>query len=191
MTLVFASSNENKITEIRSMLPDDITILGLSDIGCTEDIPETAQTIEGNAILKANYVTAKFGSDCFADDTGLEVEALDGAPGVHSARFAGEEKSPEKNMSKLLEELHNHSNRSARFVTVIALNINNEQHLFTGIINGTITNEPRGNGGFGYDPVFIPNGYDKTFAELSMVEKSRISHRGIATAKLIDFIKHL
>ena len=188
MKLVFASSNKNKIQEIQQLVPSTIQILSLEDIGCAEDIPETTDTIEGNAILKANYVTEKYGYDCFADDTGLEVEALNGAPGVYSARYAGEQKDSNDNMDKLLSELIDKSNRKANFKTVIALNLNGKQHLFTGIINGKIVEEKIGTNGFGYDPIFVADGFDKTFAELNMEEKSTISHRGIAVKELI---KHL
>lgn len=189
MQLVFASNNKNKILEIKHQLPQDIELLSLEDIGCHEDIPETADTIEGNAILKADYVTKNYGYNCFADDTGLEVAALDGAPGVYSARYAGEQKSAEDNMAKLLQELDGNANRNARFKTVIALNINGNQQLFTGIIDGSITHEKSGNKGFGYDPVFKPEGLDLTFAQLSLDEKSRLSHRGRAVAQLITFLK--
>lgn len=188
MQLVFASNNKNKIQEIQALVPSDFHILSLDDIGCTEEIPETADTIEGNAILKANYVTHNYGYPCFADDTGLEVEALNGAPGVYSARYAGEQKSAEDNMNKLLHELHQVSNRKANFKTIICLNINGSQHLFTGIINGEITTEKIGTNGFGYDPIFIADGTNKTFAELSMQEKASISHRGIAVAQLLAFL---
>lgn len=188
MQLVFASNNKNKIQEIQALVPSDFHILSLDDIGCTEEIPETADTIEGNAILKANYVTHNYGYPCFADDTGLEVEALNGAPGVYSARYAGEQKSAEDNMNKLLHELHQVSNRKANFKTIICLNINGSQHLFTGIINGEITTEKIGANGFGYDPIFIADGTNKTFAELSMQEKASISHRGIAVAQLLAFL---
>ena len=188
MQLVFASNNKNKIQEIQQLLPSSIEILSLEDIGCTEEIPETADTIEGNAILKANYVTEKYGYNCFADDTGLEVEALNGQPGVYSARYAGEQKSAEDNMNKLLFELINKSNRNAQFKTVIALNLNGEQHLFEGKAKGTIIFEKRGTDGFGYDPIFQPLGYNSTFAEISMNEKATISHRGISTRDLIDFL---
>lgn len=188
MQLVFASNNKNKIQEIQALVPSDFHILSLDDIGCTEEIPETADTIEGNAILKANYVTHNYGYPCFADDTGLEVEALNGAPGVYSARYAGEQKSAEDNMNKLLHELHHVSNRKANFKTIICLNINGSQHLFTGIINGEITTEKIGANGFGYDPIFIADGTNKTFAELSMQEKASISHRGIAVAQLLAFL---
>lgn len=189
MKLVFASNNQNKIKEIQQLLPESITILSLEDIGCLEEIPETSNTIEGNAILKANYVTEKYGYNCFADDTGLEVNALNGEPGVYSARYAGEQKSANDNMNKLLDALKNTSNRKANFKTVIALNVDGKQFLFTGIAKGEITYKKTGNQGFGYDPIFKPNGYDKTFAELSMEEKSKISHRGLAVEKLVNFLK--
>ena len=189
MKLVFASNNKNKIQEIQALVPNTFQILSLEEIGCTEDIPETADTIEGNAILKANYVTEKYGYDCFADDTGLEVSALNGAPGVYSARYAGEQKDANDNMDKLLSELKDKSNRKANFKTVIALNLNGKQNLFTGIINGKIIEEKIGNNGFGYDPIFVADGYEKTFAELTMEEKSTISHRGIAVKELILFLQ--
>ncbi|QBZ98379.1 non-canonical purine NTP diphosphatase [Flavobacterium sangjuense] len=189
MQLVFASNNKNKIKEIQLLLPQSIQILSLEDIGCIEEIPETADTIEGNAILKANYVTQKFGYNCFADDTGLEVEALNGEPGVYSARYAGEQKDANDNMDKLLLNLKNKSNRSAQFKTVITLNLNGKQTLFTGIIKGKIIEEKNGTNGFGYDPIFVADGYDKTFAELTIEEKSTISHRGLAVKKLVEFLK--
>ena len=189
MKLVFASNNKNKIQEIQALVPNTFQIVSLEDIGCFEDIPETADTIEGNAILKANYVTEKYGYDCFADDTGLEVDALNGAPGVYSARYAGEQKDANDNMDKLLSELKDKSNRKANFKTVIALNLNGKQILFTGIINGKIIEEKIGTNGFGYDPIFVADGFDKTFAELSMEEKSTISHRGIAVKELILFLQ--
>jgi len=187
--MVFASSNPNKIAEIKAMLPEGFELLGLADINCTEDIPETADTIEGNAILKADYVTEKYGLDCFADDTGLEVYALNGAPGVHSARYAGEQRSAEDNMDKLLDALKDVTDRRARFKTVIALNMDGQQHLFTGTVEGHILSERRGNQGFGYDPIFQAEGDDRTFAELSMDEKAQRSHRGRAFAQLIAFLK--
>ncbi|UFH35333.1 non-canonical purine NTP diphosphatase [Flavobacterium acetivorans] len=189
MQLVFASNNKNKIFEIQSILPDTIQILSLEDIGCHEEIPETANTIEGNAILKANYVTANYGYDCFADDTGLEVEALNGEPGVYSARYAGEQRDSDDNMTKLLDALANESNRKAQFKTVIALNLNGEQFLFTGIAEGQITLAKSGNQGFGYDPIFQPLGFKETFAQLPLEIKNKIGHRGKATQKLIDFLK--
>lgn len=190
MKLVFASNNKNKIKEIQLLLPKNIQLLSLEDIGCTVDIPETADTIEGNAILKADYITKNFGYDCFADDTGLEIESLNGEPGVFSARYAGEQKKDTDNMNLLLENLKNKTNRNAQFKTVIALNLKGEpQQLFEGTIKGEIIHEKRGNQGFGYDPIFRADGYSKTFAELSIAEKSKISHRGIAVNKLIVFLQ--
>jgi XTP/dITP diphosphohydrolase len=189
MQLVFASNNKNKIKEIQLLVPSTIQILSLDDIGCTEDIAETADTIEGNAMLKANYVTEKYGYDCFADDSGLEVDALNGEPGVFSARYAGEPKNDENNIDKLLANLKDLENKKANFKTVICLNSKGKQHLFTGIINGQIIEERIGTNGFGYDPIFVADGYQKTFAELTLEEKSNISHRGIAVKKLIDFLK--
>lgn len=188
MKLVFASNNRHKIREIQDLLPTSIEILSLQDIGCTEEIPETADTIEGNAILKANYVTEKYGYDCFADDSGLEIDFLNGAPGVYSARFAGAQKNDQNNIDKVLSELKNATNRKANFKTVIALNLNNKQQLFTGIINGIITTLPKGSQGFGYDPIFQPNNYDLTFAEMNQSEKSAISHRGLAVKQLLVFL---
>ncbi|WP_339919728.1 non-canonical purine NTP diphosphatase [uncultured Flavobacterium sp.] len=190
MKLVFASNNKNKIKEIQQLLPSSIEIVSLEDIGCHEEIPETADTIEGNAILKANYVTEKYGYDCFADDTGLEVEALNGAPGVYSARYAGEQRSSEDNMDRLLEALSDKSNRNAHFKTVITLNIKGNQYHFTGIAKGQISLARAGSEGFGYDPIFQPVGYKETFAELSSALKNQISHRGKATQLLISFLKN-
>jgi XTP/dITP diphosphohydrolase len=190
MKLVFASNNANKIKEIQQLVPASIQIVSLQDIGCTEEIPETADTIEGNAILKANYITQKYGLDCFADDTGLEVNALNGAPGVHSARYAGEPKNDSNNINKLIAALENETNKKANFKTVICLNCNGNQSLFTGKINGKIIDEKIGENGFGYDPVFVAEGMNKTFAELSMAEKSKISHRGIAVKQLIDYLNN-
>ena len=188
MKLVFASNNKNKIKEIQSILNGSIQILSLEEIGCHEEIPETADTIEGNAILKANYVTEKYGYDCFADDTGLEVATLNGEPGVYSARYAGEQKNADDNMDKLLKLLIDKEDRSAQFKTVIALNLNGEQHLFTGLAKGNITLYKTGNHGFGYDPIFQPENYDETFAELSSDTKNKISHRAKATQQLIDYL---
>jgi len=188
MKLVFASNNLNKIKEIQSILNGSIQLLSLEEIGCHEEIPETANTIEGNAILKANYVTEKYGYDCFADDTGLEVNALNGEPGVYSARYAGEQKNADDNMNKLLEALKNEENRSAQFKTVIALNLDGKQYLFTGLAKGNITLNKSGTNGFGYDPVFQPENYKETFAELSSEIKNKISHRAKATEQLIDFL---
>ena len=188
MKLVFASNNLNKIKEIQSILNGSIQLLSLEEIGCFEEIPETADTIEGNAILKANYVTQKYGYDCFADDTGLEVATLNGEPGVYSARYAGEQKNADDNMNKLLEALKDQSDRSAQFKTVIALNLNGRQHLFTGIAKGRITLNKTGDHGFGYDPIFQPESYKETFAELPSEIKNKISHRAKATQQLIDFL---
>ena len=188
MELVFASNNANKISEIQLLLPPTIKILSLQDIDCFDEIEENATTIEGNAILKANYVTEKYGYNCFADDSGLEVDFLEGKPGVHSARFAGEHRNDQDNINKLLADLDNQVNRKANFKTVICLNINGQQMLFEGIINGTITESKKGTSGFGYDPIFKPNGFEQTFAEMDKLEKTIISHRGIAMRKLIDFL---
>lgn len=190
MKLVFATNNKNKILEVQQMLPSTIEIISLESIGCFEEIPETANTIEENAIMKANYVTQKYGYDCFADDTGLEVEALNGEPGVFSARYAGEQRNSDDNMNKVLESLSNETNRKAKFKTVIALNLKAKQHLFTGIARGEITLEKTGNQGFGYDPIFKPEGCEVTFAQLSLEEKGIISHRGKATEQLIAFLKN-
>lgn len=188
LSIVFASNNLHKINEIQQLIPSELKLLSLDSIGCFEEIPETALTIEGNAILKANYVTVKYGHYCFADDTGLEVEALNGEPGVYSARYAGEQKNANDNMQKLLKNLGSSTQRNAQFKTIICLNINGEQHLFEGIVKGKIGLEPKGNQGFGYDPIFIPDGYTTTFAEMSMEEKSKISHRGLAVEKLVRFL---
>ncbi len=188
MQLVFATNNKNKIIEVQQMLPSSIEIISLESIGCFEEIPETANTIEGNAILKANYVSEKYGYACFADDTGLEVAALNGEPGVFSARYAGEPSNSDDNMDKLLNALSDKTDRSAQFKTVIALNLNGKQSLFTGIAKGEITAEKIGIQGFGYDPIFKAAGLTKTFAELSLVEKSQISHRAKAMRELITFL---
>ncbi|WP_053975415.1 non-canonical purine NTP diphosphatase [Mangrovimonas xylaniphaga] len=191
MKLVFATNNLNKLQEVQKLIPSNIQLLSLKDIDCLEDIPETQDTIEGNAIQKANYIKENYGYDCFADDTGLEVEALDGAPGVYSARYAGPQKDANDNMDKLLEALENHSNRKAQFKTVIALSLNGKQHTFTGICKGNITQEKAGSAGFGYDPIFKPEGYELTFAEISMEEKNRIGHRGKAVAQLVEYLNQL
>jgi XTP/dITP diphosphohydrolase len=191
MKIVFASNNKNKILEIQSMLPESIQIVSLESIGCLEEIPETSETIEGNAILKANYVTQNYRLDCFADDTGLEVEALNGEPGVYSARYAGEQRNADDNMNKLLNELADKTNRTAQFKTVIALNVNGKQYLFEGIASGEIIKEKIGLGGFGYDPIFKPTNYDETFAQLSLEVKNEISHRGKATKALLDFLQNI
>lgn len=189
MELVFATHNLNKLKEVQAMFPKEITLLSLEDIGCREDIPETAPDLEGNAILKANFVTERYGYPCFADDTGLLVDALKGAPGVHSARYAGDKRDPEDNMDKLLRELQDQTNRSAHFKTVIALNMGKEQFLFKGIVEGGITTDRKGREGFGYDPIFMPKGYDKTFAELPPAIKNQISHRAKAIQELLNFFK--
>lgn len=186
--IVFATNNKNKLREIRDIVGSRYNILSLSDINCHEDIPETADTIEGNALLKARFVKEKYGYDCFADDTGLEVEALDNRPGVYSARFAGEECNSEKNIDKLLSELKGIENRKARFRTVIALLKGETEEEFEGVIYGNISHERHGEGGFGYDKVFVPENYDKTFAEMLPEEKNSISHRAKATRLLIEFL---
>ena len=191
MKLVFATHNENKVKEVQAILPPHISLLSLTDIGCLEEIPETGKTLEENAILKANYITQKFNYPCFADDTGLVVDALDGAPGVYSARYAGENRDANKNMNKLLNELRHIKDRKAKFETVIALNLNNEQSIFTGKIYGLIVHEKRGEKGFGYDPIFKPNGYTKTFAALPLEVKNKIGHRGKAIQKLILHLQSL
>lgn len=189
--IVFATNNQNKLKEVQAQLPDEIKLISLKDIGCYEDIPETQKTIEGNAIQKANYIKMKYNKDCFADDTGLEVKALNGAPGVHSARYAGPEKNSKKNIEKLLSSLEKTANRSAQFKTVIALHYKGELIQFEGICEGKIIRTAKGSGGFGYDPIFKPSVKDKTFAELTLKEKNEIGHRGIAVAKLIAFFnKH-
>ncbi|RZS90495.1 non-canonical purine NTP diphosphatase [Aquimarina brevivitae] len=190
MKIVFATSNKNKIKEVQELMPQGIELISLQDIGCLEDIPETSPTIEGNALQKANYIQENYGYNCFADDTGLEVEALDGAPGVLSARYAGEAKDPEANMTKLLSALQGVSNRQAQFKTVIALCIDNKTHTFTGICKGTITIEKRGLEGFGYDPLFSPEGFEETFAEMPLTTKNEIGHRGKAVQQLIAFLNH-
>lgn len=191
MQLVFATNSLNKLKEVQTLIPAHIKLLSLKDIGCFEDIPETQNTIEGNAIQKAEYVKKHYGYDCFADDTGLEVEALNGEPGVFSARYAGEQRNADDNTNKLLEELKNKSNRKAQFKTVIALQLNNKQHTFTGICKGEITDAKHGEKGFGYDPVFKPNGYDITFAEMDLSLKNSIGHRGKAVNLLVNFFKFL
>ena len=194
MRIVFATNNKNKLAEIREMLDGSgIEVLSLGDIGCHDDIPETADTLEGNALQKARYIHDKYKMSCFADDTGLEVDALGGAPGVYSARYAGGEgHDSEANMAKLLAGLDGKSDRRARFRTVVALITDEEEgreELFEGIVTGEIINEKRGAGGFGYDPVFRPDGYDKTFAELGHEVKNKISHRALAVAKLADRLR--
>lgn len=191
MKIVFATNNANKVKEVQSLLPDNLEIISLQDIGCTEDIPETSPTIEGNAIQKAKYITNNYGHDCFADDTGLEVMALNGAPGVLSARYAGNTKDAEANMSKLLNNLNNVTNREAQFKTVISLSVAGKNYTFTGICKGKITEYKRGTEGFGYDPIFLPDGYTETFAEMPLSLKNQIGHRGKAVQQLINFLKQL
>ena len=194
MKIVFATNNAHKLSEIRGILGESFEVLSLNDIGCHEDIPETGTTLEENALQKAEYIYNKYGYDCFADDTGLEVEALNGEPGVFSARYAGGEgHDSEANMQKLLHNLEGTENREARFRTIIALVIREEGatasvHRFEGIVNGCITKEKSGAEGFGYDPIFQPEGYDKTFAELGTEVKNKISHRARAVSKLAAFL---
>jgi XTP/dITP diphosphohydrolase len=188
MKIVFATNNPNKLKEVKALLPS-LKILSLQDIGCYDDIPETSETLEGNAKIKADYVTNRFGYNCFADDTGLEVKALHGAPGVYSARYAGEDADSEKNMHKLLTELKLKVSRSAQFRTVVALNLDKRQFQFEGICKGEILTEKHGQQGFGYDPIFKPSGFETSFAEMTMAEKGTISHRGKAIQQLIAFLK--
>lgn len=191
MKIVFASNNKNKVFEIQRQLPSFIEIVTLEEIGCTEDIAETGNTLEENAVIKANYITQHYGLPCFADDTGLEIVALNGEPGVYSARYAGEDKDATRNMDLVLSRMKGVSDREAQFKTVIALNMNGEQYLFTGTVPGVITTEKKGTLGFGYDPIFRPENQDKTFAEMEVEEKNRMSHRGRAVAVLIDFLKKI
>ncbi|MFZ4454990.1 MAG: non-canonical purine NTP diphosphatase [Bacteroidales bacterium] len=187
--IVFATNNKHKLEEVSSILNGKVEILSLSDIGCFDEIPETANTLEGNALLKAQFVKQKFGFDCFADDTGLEVEALNNAPGVYSARYAGEQRSAVDNMDKLLTELSGKANRKARFRTVIALIEGDSETIFEGFVSGEITREKIGEAGFGYDPIFRPDGYNNTFAELGLDAKNKISHRAKAVEKLIAYFQ--
>jgi XTP/dITP diphosphohydrolase len=189
MKLVFATHNSNKAKEIQSLLPEDFHILTLTEINCIDEIPETAETLEGNSLLKAQFVNDNFNLNCFADDTGLEIDALNGRPGVYSARYAGEEKSAEANMNLVLSELKNESNRKAQFRTVITLLLNEKTCVFEGIVRGEISAKKRGSDGFGYDPLFIPEGQSKTFAEMTLAEKNQQSHRARAFEKMIDFLK--
>ena len=189
MKLVFATNNRHKLDEVRAIVGDRVEVLSLNDIECHDEIPETADTLQGNALIKARYIYDKYGLNCFADDTGLEVEALSGEPGVYSARYAGEECSSEANMQKLLHNLTGKSNRNAQFRTVIALIINGEEKLFNGIVKGSITEEKRGDSGFGYDPIFIPEGFSESFAQMSSEQKNSISHRYRATEQLSNYLK--
>jgi len=188
MKLVFATHNKNKFTEVKAMLPKHIELLSLDDIGCNEDIEETADTIEGNAILKANYVRDNYNINCFADDTGLEVKSLNNEPGVYSARYAGVSHDSNANIQKLLKNLEGKEDRSARFKTAIALNMEHEEIMFLGICEGEIIKDKRGDSGFGYDPIFQPKGFGETFAEMTLTQKSEIGHRGKAMRQLIDYL---
>lgn len=191
MKLVFATNNLNKLKEVQSLIPKHIQLLSLKDIGCFEDVPETQSTIEGNAIQKAEYIKANYGYNCFADDTGLEVESLHGEPGVYSARYAGPQRDANDNMNLLLQNLQEKPSRSAQFKTVIALHLNDRLETFTGICKGEITKDKHGEKGFGYDPIFKAEGYDLTFAEISLDEKNRIGHRGKAVKLLVNFLSSL
>ena len=188
MKIVFATNNQHKLDEIKKISKGQLDILSLSDINCHEEIAETGDTLKENALIKAQFVKNKFGLDCFADDTGLEVEALNNAPGIHSSRYAGPNCIPEDNMQKLLEALQGKQNRKARFRTVIALLLNGKEHYFEGTVSGEIIHQKEGANGFGYDPIFKPDNYDKTFGELSEDIKNSLSHRAIATQKLVAFL---
>lgn len=191
MQLVFATNNQNKVKEVQNLIPSHIKLLSLKDIGCFEDVPETQPNIKGNAVQKVEYIKLHYGFDCFADDTGLEVEALNGAPGVFSARYAGPQRNDNDNMSLLLENLKEKDNRNAQFKTVVALHLNNNLDTFTGICKGEITSSKQGDKGFGYDPIFKPNGYDSTFAQMDLKLKNSIGHRGKAVQQLVAFLNSL
>ena len=191
MKLVFATNNKHKLQEVRDIIGSGVEILSLADINCNEDIPETADTLDGNALIKARYIYEKYNVNCFADDTGLEVDVLDGAPGVYSARYAGDGHDSKANMRKLLENLTGKNNRNAQFRTVIALIIDGEEKLFNGIVKGTITEEKRGDSGFGYDPIFVPEGYSESFAQMDSRTKNSISHRYRATKQLSEYLKKI
>jgi len=191
MELVFATNNKHKLEELQAILGNRIRLLSLNDIGCNEEIPEDQETLEGNASQKAFYIYYKFGYNCFADDTGLEIESLDGEPGVYSARYAGDEKSAEANMNKVLDKLIKIKNRNARFRTVISLVINGVEKQFEGVVEGQILNEKRGGSGFGYDPIFQPEGFSQTFAEMNLTDKNKISHRGRAVEKLVTYLRNV
>ncbi len=188
--LVFATNNEHKLRELRQILTGEFELLSLHEIGCNEEIPETGTTLESNASQKSNYIWKKFRIDCFADDTGLEIKALNNAPGVYSARYAGEEKSPEANMRKVLNQMAYITDRKARFRCVFSLIIGGTEYQFEGIVEGEILRAKEGAGGFGYDPIFKPDGYNQSFASLSPKEKNRISHRGRAVMKLVEFLRN-
>lgn len=187
--LVFATNNAHKLSEVKAILEPEFTIISLSDLNCNDEIPETAETLEGNALIKAQYIHDKFGLDCFADDTGLEIDALNGEPGVYSARYAGDANCAHENMCKVLEKLGDNPNRKACFRTVIALIQGNETSYFEGKIDGNIATQPRGNSGFGYDPIFVPENYFVSFAQLSAEEKNQISHRALAIKKLVSYLQ--
>jgi len=189
MKLLFASSNEHKITEIRQLLPEGFELISLAEAGFHEEIPETADTIQGNALLKAQFIADKQALACFADDTGLVIPSLNGEPGVYSARYAGPARDANDNMDLVLKKLKGTENRSAYFITVIALWINNEMHVFEGKVEGTILEEKRGTQGFGYDPIFQPEGFDRTFAEMTSAEKNSLSHRGRALKQMMEFLE--
>lgn len=189
MQLIFATNNNHKLYEVQAMLGNSFELIGLKELSFSEDIPETFDSLEENALEKAQFIYKKFGKNCFADDTGLEVKALDGRPGVKSARYAGEGRSSEDNMQKVLKELENCNVRDAQFRTVIALILDGKNFLFEGIVEGILIKEKRGEEGFGYDPIFLPNGYNQTFAEMPLSIKNTISHRARAFSKLIDFLK--
>lgn len=187
--LVFATNNDHKLKELRQIVPSEFELVSLNDIGCTDDIPETGTTLEVNAAQKSFYIWNKYSIDCFADDTGLEIEALGNEPGVYSARYAGEDKSPEDNLLKVLEKMVNVTNRKARFRCVVSLVIEGAEKQFEGIVEGKILTAKQGEAGFGYDPIFMPDGYNQSFAEMSAEDKNRISHRGLAVNKLVEYLK--
>lgn len=189
MKLVFATNNRHKLEEVRAILGNSIQVLSLNDINCHDEIPETAETLEGNALIKARYIYENYGCNCFADDTGLEVDALNGEPGVYSARYAGNNNDSEANMHKLLQNLTGKNNRKAQFRTVIALIINGEENIFDGIVKGSISETKKGDSGFGYDPIFIPEGFSESFAQMTSEQKNSMSHRYRATEKLNDYLR--
>lgn len=191
MEIIFATHNDNKLREVQALMPSHVKLISLKDLNFKEDIPETSGTIAGNAIQKVEFLKDRFDLPIFADDTGLLVDALNGEPGVYSARYAGEQKNSEDNMNLLLEKLTDNNNRAARFVTAIALNLNHSQTLFEGVCEGIILKEKKGDKGFGYDPIFMPSGFDKSFAQMSLTEKGTISHRAKALLKLIDYLKEV
>ena len=191
MKLIFATHNAHKLEEVKGLIPETINLLSLTDINFNEEIEETETTIEGNALLKARTIYSKTKINCFSDDSGLLIDALNGAPGVYSARYAGEPKNDHANTEKVLAQLIKENNRKAHFKTIIALIVNGQEYVFEGIINGTIINKKKGANGFGYDPIFVPNGYSKTFAELSSQEKSSISHRAIAVQKMMEVLRKI